>query len=94
MKIGDQIYCKKSLIRKIDKDFYKVVLKDKTYIVLNISSEINFDNKLYSVVETTSEYGTKCWGIDNKGPYFIFEKYFISLQELRKLKLEKLKSEN
>lgn len=87
MNIGDKILCKKSLIRKFNGD-YKVVLKNKTYEILNI--ENGHVEKSENRITTTSENGNKCWSFNKKETYFTFSEYFMTVKDIRKQKLENL----
>jgi len=82
MKVGDKLYCIKSI-----KNFNKKIIytKNKIYTIKNIYSA-SMSNNLQFYIEDD-------FGITGTAFYTSYSyKYFISLKELRKQKLDKLKS--
>lgn len=81
MKVGDIVYCKETRISlgvtfNIEKNFYKILgIKDDT---ISVSCEENI-------------YGISCrYRIKFNSNYYNFYDYFMTLPEMRKLKLNNL----
>ena len=79
MKVGDNIICKKT------RGYFN--LKNNTYKILNIKNDVNLiavsveKNNYHFCCYYSSIFNEKC---------FVFDEYFISLKEYRKLKLKKI----
>jgi len=82
IKKGDKIFCKKNILQT---DKKPVILSGKTYEVLSA-------NNLW--IEILGESGMKInisISVFSSASPFMYYDYFYTVQELRKLKLDKLK---
>ena len=86
VKVGDKILCKKSYLHPTIRYYY---IAGKTYEILDINN--NYGTRILTTCEEGKHW---LWSKENKGsnPEWstLFEYHFYTMQDLRKLKLERL----
>lgn len=82
MKVGDIYYCIKDVYNK-DKKIINI--SNKKYKILEIREKYN-----RVIIETESRFLKYFFCIINDNKSWLFNEYFVSLQDYRKMKLEKL----
>lgn len=95
MKIGDKLYCKKSW-SSFD-GCYKIT-KGKTYIISNVYSPEQYKAEYYSAIHIISDSKHNLLFViklkqeynNVKTGFLFYDKYFVTLKELRRQKLEKI----
>ena len=94
-KEGDKVFCKKEL----KEDGKLVFLKGTQYEIVSIDHEVPYGDDIPNVTPGSVDIGIKSElkyfishifsNCDNE--HWLFDDYFITLKEMRKMKLKKLK---